>query len=111
MPGLVPLRGCSCSLLCYKVGPDPQQKRPARGGQPTRSQRPLENVHMNENTVGAHGQQPPLILASGSPRRRELLSRLNVPFTVEVSDVDETPRPDEGPEDLAQRLALAKARS
>ena len=51
-----------------------------------------------------------LILASASPRRREILGRLNLPFTVEVSDVDETPRPDEGPEELALRLALAKAR-
>lgn len=51
-----------------------------------------------------------LILASGSPRRREILGRLGVPFTVEVSDVDETPRPDEGPEELALRLARAKAR-
>jgi len=51
-----------------------------------------------------------LILASASPRRREILSRLDVPFTIEPSDVDETPRPREGPEDLASRLALAKAR-
>ncbi len=52
----------------------------------------------------------PLILASGSPRRREILGRLGVPFTVEPSDVDETPRPSEGPEELAARLALSKAR-
>ena len=30
-----------------------------------------------------------LILASGSPRRRELLNRMHVPFVVEVSDADE----------------------
>jgi septum formation protein len=52
-----------------------------------------------------------LILASRSPRRREILGRLNIPFSVEASDVDETPQPDEGPEELALRLALAKARS
>ncbi len=51
-----------------------------------------------------------LILASASPRRREILSRLDVPFSIEPSDVDETPRPHEGHEDLASRLALAKAR-
>jgi septum formation protein len=51
-----------------------------------------------------------LILASTSPRRRELLAELRLPFTVEASHVDETPRPDERPEDLAERLALAKAR-
>jgi len=53
---------------------------------------------------------PPLILASGSPRRREILGRLGVPFVVEPSGVDETPHAGEGPEDLAARLALAKAR-
>lgn len=51
-----------------------------------------------------------LILASSSPRRREILGRLGLPFSVEPSDVDETPRPGEGPEELALRLALAKAR-
>lgn len=52
-----------------------------------------------------------LILASSSPRRREILGRLGVPFTVEPSDADETPQPGEGPEELALRLALAKARA
>lgn len=52
-----------------------------------------------------------LILASGSPRRRELLGRLGRPFIIEVSDVDETPRPGESPQELAARLALAKARA
>src|ERR671937_3082109 len=51
-----------------------------------------------------------LILASTSPRRRELLAQLDLPFIVEASRVDETPRPGEKPEELAQRLALAKAR-
>jgi septum formation protein len=51
-----------------------------------------------------------LVLASASPRRQELLARVGLPFTVEVSRVDETPRPGEMPEELAERLALAKAR-
>ena len=51
-----------------------------------------------------------LILASSSPRRREILGRLGVPFSVEPGDIDETPHPGEGPEELAVRLALAKAR-
>ena len=51
-----------------------------------------------------------LILASTSPRRKELLARLGLPFTVEASRVDETPQPGERPEELAERLALAKAR-
>ena len=50
-----------------------------------------------------------LILGSTSAYRRELLSRLNVPFSVESPHVDETPLPDEHPAALAQRLALAKA--
>lgn len=52
-----------------------------------------------------------LILGSTSVYRRELLARLRVPFTVESPHVDETPLPQETPADLAQRLALAKARA
>lgn len=52
---------------------------------------------------------PPLILASTSPYRRELLSRLGVDFAVARPETDETPRPDEPPEALAVRLAAAKA--
>ncbi len=50
-----------------------------------------------------------LILASASPRRRELIAHLVVPFEVAVSGVDETVRDGEQPEALARRLALAKA--
>ncbi len=52
-----------------------------------------------------------LILASTSPYRRELLSRLQIPFTVASPDVDETPFPDELPEETAVRLAQLKARA
>lgn len=52
----------------------------------------------------------PLVLASTSPYRRELLARLGLPFAVERPDVDETPGPDEPPSGLACRLAEAKAR-
>jgi septum formation protein len=52
-----------------------------------------------------------LVLASGSPRRQELLARLGVPFTIVPADVDETPRPGERPVDLVRRLAVAKARA
>lgn len=51
------------------------------------------------------------MLGSSSPYRRELLSRLRVPFEVSVPEVDETPQPGESPRDLALRLALAKARA
>jgi septum formation protein len=50
-----------------------------------------------------------LILASSSPFRRELLSRLMLPFEVVVPDVDETARPNESPQALVERLAIAKA--
>ncbi len=50
-----------------------------------------------------------LILGSTSLYRRELLSRLRLPFDVVAPDVDETPRVNESPKDLANRLALAKA--
>lgn len=53
----------------------------------------------------------PLILGSTSPYRRELLSRLRIPFEVASSEVDETPLPGESPRELASRLALAKARA
>ncbi|MCL6562187.1 MAG: Maf family protein [Firmicutes bacterium] len=50
-----------------------------------------------------------LILASGSPRRIELLRRLHLPFQVEVSEADESPRPGERPEAMVRRLAVLKA--
>ena len=54
---------------------------------------------------------PTLILASTSRYRRELLSRLRLPFEVVAPDVDESPLAGEQPAQLAQRLALAKARA
>ncbi len=50
-----------------------------------------------------------LVLASASPRRRELLARLGLEFEVRPVAVDETPGQDESPERLALRLARAKA--
>ncbi|HYD97635.1 MAG TPA: Maf-like protein [Noviherbaspirillum sp.] len=52
---------------------------------------------------------PRLILASSSAYRKELLSRLHLPFEVSVPDIDETPRPGESPEQTALRLAEEKA--
>ena len=54
---------------------------------------------------------PRLVLASSSPRRRDLLALLGIPFTVETPDVDETPRSGEDPRALALRLARTKARA
>lgn len=53
----------------------------------------------------------PLILASTSRYRAELLTRLRLPFTTRAPHTDETPLPGEAPVELARRLALAKARA
>ncbi len=53
----------------------------------------------------------PLLLASSSPYRRELLERLGLPFETASPDIDESPRMDESPEQLAIRLADSKARA
>lgn len=53
----------------------------------------------------------PLILASSSVYRRELLGRLRLPFTCISPDIDETPDQNEPPEAVALRLAQAKARA
>lgn len=52
---------------------------------------------------------PPLVLASASPRRRELLSSLGLTFTIAPADVDESLLPGEDPFDAAERLAREKA--
>jgi septum formation protein len=52
---------------------------------------------------------PHLILASGSPRRAEILTSVGWPFTKVVPDIDETERPGEAPEAYVQRLATEKA--
>ncbi|WP_201530696.1 MULTISPECIES: Maf family protein [unclassified Psychrobacter] len=50
-----------------------------------------------------------IILASGSPRRRELLNRAQLEFTVISVDIDETPYQDESPKDYIVRMVAAKA--
>jgi septum formation protein len=50
-----------------------------------------------------------LILASASPRRRELLLQAGVAFDVRAADIDESRKPNEAPVDFVQRLALEKA--
>lgn len=61
------------------------------------------------DTHPAIASTPPLILASTSRYRRELLARLRVPFSVESPGVDETALPGEAPDALARRLAREKA--
>ncbi|HBL32154.1 MAG TPA: septum formation protein Maf [Acidobacteria bacterium] len=51
----------------------------------------------------------PLVLASSSPRRRELLGGLGLRFTVRAAEIDETPWPAEEPASYVLRLAEEKA--
>ena len=53
----------------------------------------------------------PLILASASPRRAELLRAAGLEFSVRVADLDETPLPGETPSDYVLRLSREKARA
>jgi septum formation protein len=53
----------------------------------------------------------PIILASSSPFRKQLLERLGIPFTAVNPAADETPLPDEPARKLVQRLTEAKART
>lgn len=50
-----------------------------------------------------------MILASQSPRRKELLERAGFSFTVHAADIDESPLPGETPPQLVERLARSKA--
>jgi septum formation protein len=52
-----------------------------------------------------------LVLASSSPFRRQLLDRLGIPFEVASPRIDERPRPNERPEEIALRLSEEKARA
>ena len=62
-------------------------------------------------TAGPTLRDAVLVLASGSPRRSELLGRFEMPFAVRPADVDESVLPLEDPVDLVRRLALAKAQA
>ena len=55
--------------------------------------------------------RPPLILASASPRRAELLVAAGIPFTTRPVDVDEQPRDGESPREYVLRVATEKARA
>ena len=50
-----------------------------------------------------------LVLASASPRRRELLDQIGVAYLCEPADIDETPLPGEAPAEYVQRMARQKA--
>ena len=52
-----------------------------------------------------------LILASQSPRRKELLGLFHIPFTIRVADIDETMDPAKAPYDEGARVSLLKAKA
>lgn len=64
----------------------------------------MNNLHPNPAVL-------PLILASTSQFRRELLTRLQIPFTAVAPDTDEIALPDESPAQTAERLSELKARA
>jgi septum formation protein len=55
-----------------------------------------------------HSHHSPLVLGSGSPRRREILTNLRVPFVVVVADADETVRAGEAAGPYLERVVVAK---
>lgn len=63
---------------------------------------------MLNNTINAV-ELPHIILASGSPRRSEILTAVGWDFTKRVADIDESEIPGESPETYVQRLAKTKA--
>lgn len=56
-------------------------------------------------------QSAQLILASTSPRRRELLAQIGIRYRVQTADIDESPWLNEDPLALVKRLAIAKAQA
>lgn len=64
-----------------------------------------------DSSARGSSNEPELILASGSPRRRELLAQAGFVFRVAVADIDETRRADEAPAAYVSRLALEKAQA
>jgi septum formation protein len=61
--------------------------------------------------VAVEKQMPTFILASSSPRRRELLGSLGIPFTIIKPDIDETQHPGEPPLVYVMRLSQQKAQA
>ncbi len=59
--------------------------------------------------MSEHFEQRPIILASGSPRRFELMTRVGLDPVVRVADIPETPNAGESPREYTRRLATEKA--
>lgn len=54
-------------------------------------------------------QRPRLVLASASPRRKDLLASVGVDVAIQPADIDESAKPGETPQELVRRLAVTKA--
>lgn len=63
------------------------------------------------NSIVSETNQRTIILASGSPRRRELLGLFGLPFELTSVDIDETPRLGEGADVYTARLSREKAQA
>jgi nucleoside triphosphate pyrophosphatase len=72
---------------------------------------PLPKLHLPPmNNLRRLSAEIPLILGSGSPRRKDLLQRARIPFTIVTVDVPEDILSGEAPDVAAKRLAALKAR-
>ena len=69
----------------------------------------MNNVIEGNLIVGMNNQRK-IILASASPRRREILNKYNIQFEIEVSDVDES-HTQMNPQDLVKELSFRKAKA
>ena len=68
-------------------------------------------MNLPKRSDPSKAESVPLVLGSTSPFRKALLERLGLAFATAAPDVDETRRPEETPEQLVTRLALAKAQA
>ena len=69
----------------------------------------MENERGSQAVAPASHEPPRLVLASGSPRRAEILGAVGWPFEAQAADVDETLRAGESPHGYVERLAREKA--
>ena len=75
----------------------------------TTSSRTSQSASTTDPASAAQTRTRQLVLASASPRRREILSNAGLRFVIQPSTIEEKTRADESPEALAERLAQEKA--
>lgn len=62
-------------------------------------------------TIKQKKQLPPIVLGSSSPFRKQLLEKLQLPFSQYAPNIDETPLDNEAPQQMIERLSLLKAKA